>query len=159
MDHMSSAEIPSKPPQPQSDSRIVCGTAPAPAPARALPLRTAVPSLIRVRVDPVMVGLPARGKSYIGQKVSRYLNWMGVVTKVFNVGQYRRQFYGNHHSHEWFAPDNAASQQLRQHAAQCAADDMLRHAPRKTRSRRCTGTDRRPRLVQLAAVVRAGGHL
>ena len=74
---------------------------------------------------PVMVGLPARGKSYIGQKISRYLNWMGVVTKVFNVGQYRRTFYGNHHSHEWFAPDNAESQKLRQHAAQSAADDML----------------------------------
>ncbi|TNN35651.1 6-phosphofructo-2-kinase/fructose-2,6-bisphosphatase [Liparis tanakae] len=38
----------------------------------------------------VMVGLPARGKTYISKKLTRYLNWIGVTTKVFNVGQYRR---------------------------------------------------------------------
>lgn len=30
----------------------------------------------------VMCGLPARGKSYISQKIRRYLNWMGVSAKV-----------------------------------------------------------------------------
>ncbi|KAJ8358762.1 hypothetical protein SKAU_G00152870 [Synaphobranchus kaupii] len=29
----------------------------------------------------VMVGLPARGKTYISKKLTRYLNWIGVVTK------------------------------------------------------------------------------
>ena len=29
----------------------------------------------------VMVGLPARGKTYISKKLTRYLNWMGVNTK------------------------------------------------------------------------------
>ena len=29
-----------------------------------------------------MVGLPARGKTYISKKLSRYLNWIGVNTKV-----------------------------------------------------------------------------
>lgn len=38
-----------------------------------------------------MVGLPARGKSYICQKLKRYLSWMGFRTKVFNVGSKRRQ--------------------------------------------------------------------
>ena len=28
-----------------------------------------------------MVGLPARGKTYIGKKLTRYLNWIGVNTK------------------------------------------------------------------------------
>ncbi len=37
-----------------------------------------------------MVGLPARGKSYIAKKMSRFLNWMGYPTRVFNVGNYRR---------------------------------------------------------------------
>ncbi|KAI8914146.1 6-phosphofructo-2-kinase-domain-containing protein [Gorgonomyces haynaldii] len=37
-----------------------------------------------------MVGLPARGKSYICKKLSRYLNWCGFNTKVFNVGNRRR---------------------------------------------------------------------
>uniref|UniRef100_A0A8C6TZC2 6-phosphofructo-2-kinase/fructose-2,6-biphosphatase 4b n=1 Tax=Neogobius melanostomus TaxID=47308 RepID=A0A8C6TZC2_9GOBI len=39
----------------------------------------------------VTVGLPARGKTYISKKLTRYLNWIGVPTKVFNVGQYRRE--------------------------------------------------------------------
>uniref|UniRef100_A0A3B4BFG7 6-phosphofructo-2-kinase domain-containing protein n=1 Tax=Periophthalmus magnuspinnatus TaxID=409849 RepID=A0A3B4BFG7_9GOBI len=29
----------------------------------------------------VMVGLPARGKTYISKKLTRYLNWIGVSTK------------------------------------------------------------------------------
>lgn len=28
-----------------------------------------------------MVGLPARGKTYISKKLTRYLNWIGVPTK------------------------------------------------------------------------------
>jgi len=28
-----------------------------------------------------MVGLPARGKTYISKKLSRYLNWIGINTK------------------------------------------------------------------------------
>jgi 6-phosphofructo-2-kinase len=40
----------------------------------------------------IMVGLPARGKSYISKKLSRYLSWLGFRTKVFNVGNRRRVF-------------------------------------------------------------------
>jgi hypothetical protein len=29
----------------------------------------------------VMVGLPARGKTYISRKLCRYLNWIGIKTK------------------------------------------------------------------------------
>lgn len=38
----------------------------------------------------VMVGLPARGKSYITSKLTRYLNWIQHDCRVFNVGNTRR---------------------------------------------------------------------
>eukprot|EP00602_Paraphysomonas_sp_CaronLab_P006027 CAMPEP_0185017656 /NCGR_PEP_ID=MMETSP1103-20130426/575_1 /TAXON_ID=36769 /ORGANISM="Paraphysomonas bandaiensis, Strain Caron Lab Isolate" /LENGTH=468 /DNA_ID=CAMNT_0027547167 /DNA_START=206 /DNA_END=1612 /DNA_ORIENTATION=- len=37
-----------------------------------------------------MVGLPARGKSYIVKMIIRYLRWIGFESEVFNVGSYRR---------------------------------------------------------------------
>ena len=37
-----------------------------------------------------MVGLPARGKSYITKKLARYLNWLQHDTRIFNVGERRR---------------------------------------------------------------------
>jgi hypothetical protein len=39
----------------------------------------------------VMVGLPARGKSYVSKKLARYLNWLQLETRVFNAGQTRRR--------------------------------------------------------------------
>lgn len=38
-----------------------------------------------------MVGLPARGKSYITKKITRYLNWLQHDTRIFNVGERRRE--------------------------------------------------------------------
>jgi hypothetical protein len=38
-----------------------------------------------------MVGLPARGKSYLVKMIRRYLRWIGFETEVFNVGNYRRK--------------------------------------------------------------------
>ncbi len=32
-----------------------------------------------------MVGLPARGKTYISKKLSRYLNWIGINTRVWQL--------------------------------------------------------------------------
>ena len=32
-----------------------------------------------------MVGLPARGKTYVSKKLKRYLNWIGVDTKVMKA--------------------------------------------------------------------------
>lgn len=38
-----------------------------------------------------MVGLPARGKTYLAHKLERYLRWIGFSTKSFNIGNYRRE--------------------------------------------------------------------
>ncbi len=40
----------------------------------------------------------------MARKLSRYLNWLGVKTKVFNVGVYRRQRIGAHQPVEFFDP-------------------------------------------------------
>lgn len=42
----------------------------------------------------VMVGLPARGKSYVTKKIARYLNWLQHDTRIFNVGERRRVVAG-----------------------------------------------------------------
>ena len=41
-----------------------------------------------------MVGLPARGKTYISKKLSRYLNWIGINTKGECNGNQRHNLGG-----------------------------------------------------------------
>lgn len=68
-----------------------------------------IPGLTRSKVSPdgriperdlgsklviIMVGLPARGKSYITKKMARYLNWLQHDTRIFNVGERRRLVAG-----------------------------------------------------------------
>lgn len=48
----------------------------------------------------IMVGLPARGKSYITKKLARYLNWLQHDTRIFNVGERRRTVAGGPNSLE-----------------------------------------------------------
>ncbi|KAH9632895.1 hypothetical protein HF086_002717 [Spodoptera exigua] len=68
-----------------------------------------------------MVGLPARGKTYISKKLSRYLNWIGINTRVFNLGEYRRHATTAYTSHEFFRADNKEAMAIRQ---QCALDAL-----------------------------------
>ncbi|GMG33241.1 unnamed protein product [Ambrosiozyma monospora] len=42
------------------------------------------------RVVVVMIGLPARGKSFLANKLVRYLNWLQIKARIFNVGATRR---------------------------------------------------------------------
>eukprot|EP01116_Phalansterium_solitarium_P025437 TRINITY_DN972_c2_g1_i3.p1 TRINITY_DN972_c2_g1~~TRINITY_DN972_c2_g1_i3.p1 ORF type:complete len:496 (-),score=217.41 TRINITY_DN972_c2_g1_i3:49-1536(-) len=72
-----------------------------------------------------MVGLPARGKSYIAKKICRYLKWNNVPTRIFNVGAYRRTRLGSHHTNEFFDHTNEAGMRQRRHIAIAALDDML----------------------------------
>lgn len=68
-----------------------------------------IPGMTRSRVSPdgkiaqrdvgaklviIMVGLPARGKSYITRKLQRYLSWQQHDARVFNVGNRRRVVAG-----------------------------------------------------------------
>ena len=73
--------------------------------SRQRPTTLDIPGLTRSSVSPdgriaqrdvgsklviVMVGLPARGKSYVTKKIARYLNWLQHDTRIFNVGERRR---------------------------------------------------------------------
>ena len=73
----------------------------------------------------VMVGLPARGKSYIAQKVSHYLSFFhGVDVQVFNAGQYRRKLFGAQKSADYFTPGNTVANKERMTCVTAAMDDM-----------------------------------
>ncbi|XP_056280410.1 6-phosphofructo-2-kinase/fructose-2,6-bisphosphatase 3-like isoform X2 [Pseudoliparis swirei] len=72
----------------------------------------------------VMVGLPARGKTYMSKKLTRYLNWIGMPTKVFNVGEYRREAVKNYSSYDFFKPDNECAVRIREQCALAALRDV-----------------------------------
>ena len=71
-----------------------------------------------------MVGLPARGKTYIAKKLTRYLKWIGMNTRVFNVGEYRRQATEAYRNHDFFRPDNEEAIIIRNKCAEDALEDM-----------------------------------
>ncbi|CAL8326252.1 unnamed protein product [Merluccius merluccius] len=79
----------------------------------------------------VMVGLPARGKTYISKKLTRYLNWIGVPTRVFNVGQYRRDATRSYNSYEFFKPDNEEAMKIRKACAITALKDVCSYFNRQ----------------------------
>ncbi|KAI3370389.1 hypothetical protein L3Q82_025158, partial [Scortum barcoo] len=75
----------------------------------------------------VTVGLPARGKTYISKKLTRYLNWIGVPTREFNVGQYRRECVKIYKSFEFFRPDNEEGLKIRRQCASAALNDVRQY--------------------------------
>jgi broad specificity phosphatase PhoE/predicted kinase len=87
------------------------------------------------RVLFVMVGLPARGKSYLGNKIVSYLKWMGVQAKLFNVGKFRRAKLANppaltrqnsvRQSADFFKSDNVEAKKMRDELAFLVLDDLL----------------------------------
>jgi len=82
------------------------------------------PDFSEAKIIVAMVGLPARGKSYLSNKVMRYLRWLEYDVKVFNAGQLRRskskhqaELYGTKedHSASFFDtsnPDGAKKREL-----------------------------------------------
>lgn len=111
-----------------------------------------VPGLTKSRTSPdglcnsietklliVMVGLPARGKSYITKKICRYLNWQRYKTRIFNVGNTRRNNSDTKndsaafveteiqttHSAEFFDPNNDKSIQMREKWAMDTLNELL----------------------------------
>ncbi|KAK3711583.1 Fructose-2,6-bisphosphatase [Vermiconidia calcicola] len=77
------------------------------------------------RICVVMVGLPARGKSLIAQKVVRYLGWLSITAKCFNVGNYRRSNTPQPDA-KFFDTSNKEGERLRKAAAEAAVTDMCK---------------------------------
>ncbi|MCJ1411063.1 Fructose-2,6-bisphosphatase [Ptychographa xylographoides] len=77
------------------------------------------------RIAVVMVGLPARGKSLIAQKVVRYLAWLSIPAKTFNVGNYRRADTPQPTA-DFFDTKNTEGERLRHAAAEAAVSDMIK---------------------------------
>ncbi|PWY65301.1 bifunctional 6-phosphofructo-2-kinase/fructose-2,6-bisphosphate 2-phosphatase [Aspergillus heteromorphus CBS 117.55] len=87
-----------------SSPQFTANTTPS-TPGRVRATTLDIPGLTKSKVSPdgriaqrdvgsklviVMVGLPARGKSYVTKKLARYLNWLQHDTEIFNVGERRR---------------------------------------------------------------------
>lgn len=79
------------------------------------------------RIAIVLVGLPARGKTHISVSLSRYLQWLGVKTRVFHLGDYRRATMGpgNEVPEDYFFINaSAASVMLRQKILKKCREDI-----------------------------------
>lgn len=94
---------------------------------------TSSPSLLAALTPPsnikyvlAMVGLPARGKSYIVKMIMRYLRWTGIKSEIFNVGNYRRKMDFAAVSADFFDKGNLAAQVQREQLALDVQDDMYR---------------------------------
>ncbi|EKM78587.1 hypothetical protein AGABI1DRAFT_114211 [Agaricus bisporus var. burnettii JB137-S8] len=81
-----------------------------------------------------MVGLPARGKSYLSNKLQIYLKWLEYDVEVFNVGQLRRtrarqmaQQSGvkEEHTASWFSHDNQSANESREKLAQDSLEMLI----------------------------------
>ena len=73
-----------------------------------------------------MVGLPARGKSYLVKMITRYLKWTGFEAKVFNVGSYRRHIGLASASSDFFNAENKDAQKVREEMAMAVQEVMYK---------------------------------
>ena len=77
----------------------------------------------------VTVGLPARGKTYISHKLCRYLRWLGIQTRIFSVGDFRREMIGPK-PHDWF--NSLESAEERTSVANYALESLIESVKTKT---------------------------
>jgi len=74
----------------------------------------------------VMVGLPARGKSYTSLKLCRYLNWVGCKAQEFNFKLYREKHMKGFQTHHFFKDDNYEAVRQRDDLMKMALQDGLK---------------------------------
>ncbi|KAL3661535.1 hypothetical protein V7S43_013295 [Phytophthora oleae] len=72
-----------------------------------------------------LVGLPGRGKTYIGHILARHLTWMGHQSRTFNTGEYRRRLIGSNVNHAFWDPFNEESFQIRSDLSKKCLEDSI----------------------------------
>lgn len=92
------------------------------------------PDYSEAKIVVAMVGLPARGKSYLSNRLMRYLRWLEYKVEVFNVGQLRRsrardlaQKGGTKqdHSASYFSHSNQQASALREQLANDSLEMLI----------------------------------
>lgn len=74
----------------------------------------------------IMVGLPARGKSFYASKLGQYLLWLGYRVRIFNAGKYRREMLGVGSARsDFFDPDIREFREERERIAKTCFSDCL----------------------------------
>ncbi|KAL1496544.1 hypothetical protein AB1Y20_014150 [Prymnesium parvum] len=89
------------------------------------------------RVVLVMVGLPARGKSYISKAVMRYLQFLGCPAKMFNAGNKRRKEGKAGTDASFFSASNVSAAKQRDRMALECLDELLEWLQETTVSGGC----------------------
>eukprot|EP00301_Raphidiophrys_heterophryoidea_P007933 c13007_g1_i2.p1 GENE.c13007_g1_i2~~c13007_g1_i2.p1 ORF type:complete len:308 (+),score=81.74 c13007_g1_i2:23-925(+) len=74
----------------------------------------------------VMVGLPARGKSYLARKIELFLRWKNIRARLFNVGKHRRAAAnGRQQDASFFSSSNESGKSVRELIAMEVVSEML----------------------------------
>jgi predicted kinase len=73
----------------------------------------------------IMVGLPARGKSYISNKLSKYFRWNSYKSKVYNLDDYRRKLLKDFQNHIFFDDNNVEGKKIRDEIAINVFNELL----------------------------------
>mmetsp|Transcript_24035 Transcript_24035/g.74106 ORF Transcript_24035/g.74106 Transcript_24035/m.74106 type:complete len:457 (-) Transcript_24035:39-1409(-) len=75
-----------------------------------------------------LVGMPARGKSFIGAKLRSFLRWSGLNVRVFNAGKRRRRMstpQQQHHKAAFFDAANSDARDARERIAMETLDALF----------------------------------
>ena len=86
-----------------------------------------IPSSCPNKIIFALVGLPARGKSFLASKIVSFFNWSGTSARIFNVGSKRRDMEGakkSGHS-SFFSTSNTSAVSKRDEIALATLDEAI----------------------------------
>ncbi|KAG5337204.1 hypothetical protein C0989_010334 [Termitomyces sp. Mn162] len=115
-------------------SRIGSQAATPPQSVKGIGGKVKKPDYSESKIVVAMVGLPARGKSYLSNKLMIYLKWLEYDVKVFNVGQLRRtrakqkakqSGIKEDHTAQYFSHDNQSATESREQLARDSLEMLI----------------------------------